>query len=166
MSDITKMAVLYYSRSGNTREMAERIVQGMERVPGVQARAFSVEETDLDWVRESKCLVVGSPIYAGSIAGDLKLWLEKTFVKCLPAGKIGGAFATAGYVHGGGDLGIRLILDHMMVYGMLTYSGGAAFGKPVIHLGPVAISEHLAEFQETFMTYGERMAKKTVEVLG
>ena len=52
----------------------------------------------------------------------------------------------------------------MMVYGMLTYSGGGAFGKPVIHLGPVALSSQLDASVETFLTYGERMAAKAAEL--
>ena len=51
-----------------------------------------------------------------------------------------------------------------MVLGMLTYSGGGASGKPVIHLGPVAISGHLDESRSTFELYGKRMAKKTLEL--
>ena len=83
-----------------------------------------------------------------------------------PAGKVGGAFATADYLHGGGDLGIQTILNHMMVLGMLTYSGGGSFGKPVIHLGPVALHGHLEESKELFRLYGQRMATKTVSLFG
>lgn len=67
-------------------------------------------------------------------------------------------------MHGGGELGIRTILDHMMVLGMLTYSGGGALGKPVIHLGPVAIGGHLEESKDVFLLYGKRMAEKTLEI--
>ncbi|MCI8326438.1 MAG: flavodoxin, partial [Lachnospiraceae bacterium] len=50
------------------------------------------------------------------------------------------------------------------VYGMMTYSGGGSLGKPVIHLGPVALSSRLEESEETFLTYGERMATKATEL--
>ena len=149
-----KMMVLYYSKTGNTRKMAEVIVRGMERVPGVQAKTCSIEEVDEAWAKESRCIVLGS----------VKAWLEGPCKRCELAGKVGGAFATANYLHGGGDLGIRLILDHMMVHGMLTYSGGGAYGNPIIHLGPVALGGHLEESEETFLAYGERMARKTAEL--
>lgn len=161
-----KMMVLYHSKTGNTKKMAEVIVQGMERIPGVQAKACSIEAVDEAWAKESKCIVLGSPIYMASVSAAVKSWLEGPCKRCELAGKMGGAFATANYIHGGGDLGIRLILDHMMVYGMLTYSGGGAYGNPVIHLGPVAIGGHLEESEETFLLYGERMARKTVELFG
>jgi len=81
-------------------------------------------------------------------------WLEKS----------GGAFATANYIHGGGELGIRLILDHLLCHGMLIYSGGVAYGNPVIHLGPVALTGHLEESIDIFKLYSQRMATKTVEL--
>jgi len=144
--------------------MAEVIAEGMQAVAGVEAKAFSIEEIDEAWAKESKCIVLGTPIYMASVCGAVKNWLEGPCQKYDLAGKIGGAFATADYIHGGGELGIRLILDHMMVYGMLTYSGGGAYGKPVIHLGPVALKECLDESKDTFLLYGQRMATKTIEL--
>lgn len=159
-----KMTVLYHSQTGNTKQMAEVIAKGMQTVDGVEAKTFPIEDIDEAWAKESKCVVLGTPIYMASVCGAVKTWLEGPCRKYGLAGKIGGAFATADYVHGGGELGIRLILDHMMVYGMLTYSGGGSYGKPVIHLGPVALKAHLEESQETFLLYGQRMATKTLEL--
>lgn len=159
-----KMTVLYHSQTGNTKQMAEVIAQGMQAVDGVEAKTFPIEDIDEAWAKESKCVVLGTPIYMASVCGAVKTWLEGPCRKYGLAGKIGGAFATADYVHGGGELGIRLILDHMMVYGMLTYSGGGSYGKPVIHLGPVALKGYLEASQETFLLYGQRMAAKTMEL--
>ena len=47
---------------------------------------------------------------------------------------------------------------------MLCYSGGSAFGRPVIHLGPVAVSDALSDYEEVFRLYGERMAGKALEL--
>ncbi|MCM0760520.1 NAD(P)H-dependent oxidoreductase [Sporomusa sphaeroides DSM 2875] len=159
-----KMTVLYHSQTGNTKQMAEVIAEGMQTVEGVQAKAFPIEEIDEAWAKESNCVVLGTPIYMASVCGAIKNWLEGPCKKYGLAGKIGGAFATADYIHGGAELGIRLILDHMLVYGMLTYSGGGSYGKPVIHLGPVALKGHLEESKDTFLLYGQRMATKTLEI--
>ena len=160
-----KMSVVYHSVSGNTRAMAETIVQGMEQVEGVEARAFSIDAVDEDWLRESVCLVAGSPTYYASVSGAMKLFLEK-LGKYGAAGKLGGAFATANYIHGGAELAMQTILDHMLVYGMLVYSGGGSQGKPVIHLGPQAVAGRLEETEETFRLYGRRMAAKAAELFG
>lgn len=159
-----KMSVLYHSKTGNTKRMAQVIADGMMSVEGVEAKIFAIEEIDEAWLGESKCAVLGSPIYLANMCGAVKCWLESP--KFVLAGKICGAFATADYVHGGGELGIQSILDHMLVKGGLAYSGGGAYGKPVIHLGPVALKEYLEESEETFRLYGQRMATKTVEIFG
>lgn len=117
-------------------------------------------------LNKKKCVVLGTPIYLADLCSAVKVWLDGPALKAGLAGKVGGAFATADYLHGGGDLGIQTILNHMMVLGMLTYSGGGSFGKPVIHLGPVALHGHLEESKELFRLYGQRMATKTVSLFG
>lgn len=82
------------------------------------------------------------------------------------AGKLAGAYTTAQYVHGGGELGIREMLDHCMAMGALIYSGGGSHDKPVIHLGPVGTDNTLDinEFSENFVIYGTRMAAKAMRI--
>ncbi len=161
-----KMAVLYYSKTGNTQKMAEVIAKGMETVQGVEAKTFALDSADVEFVKECRCVVLGSPIYLADMCGAVKTWLESGARTFGLAGKIGGAFATADYVHGGGEIGIQGILSHMLVHGMLTYSGGGACGKPVIHLGPVALTKDIEQYFDAFTAYGQRMAQKTVEVFG
>ena len=50
------------------------------------------------------------------------------------------------------------------VMGMMTYSGGSACGKPVIHLGPVGMSQDIDSFKELFVTYGKRMGEQLLKV--
>ena len=159
-----KASVLYHSKSGNTKAMAEVIARGIRESGDISAKIFSIDEIDSDWVKESKCVIIGSPTYMASVSAKMKHWLDNESGQYGLGGKIGGAFATARYVHGGGDLGIRLMLDHLMVFGMLTYSGGGAFGNPVIHLGPVAIADELSRYEHTFFTYGKRMGEKTLDI--
>lgn len=161
-----KMAIVFYTRSGTTKRMAEIICEGMERVEGVEVGVFPLDEIDADFIKDSKCVVLGTPTYHASFAGAVKMWFEEKSRTFGLAGKIGGAFATQNYLHGGGDIAIQAVLDHMLVGGMIAYSGGGSFGVPVIHLGPVAIKEKAEEADETFRIYGERMAKKTTELFG
>lgn len=144
--------------------MAAVIAEGMNAVEGVEAKAFSLEEADTDFVKESQCVIVGTPSYYADMASDVKVWLEKSAGKCGIAGKLGGAFATADYIHGGGDVAVQSILKHLMVCGMVVYSGGGAHGLPVIHMGPIALSKKLDESKDTFLEYGKRMAGKAQEL--
>lgn len=150
-----KLSVLYFSRSGHTRDMAEEIVSGMNTVEGAQARAFPLDAVDADFLRESSCVVLGTPSYLACMAGPVKTWLDTESGKYGLAGKLGG-----------GDMAVQGILTHFMVRGMLVYSGGGSWGKPYIHLGPVAISDDLAKYAPTFRAYGTRMASKALELFG
>ena len=159
-----KATIFYHSVTEETKAMAEVIATSMNTVEGMEAKAFSINEVDADWAKESQCVIVGTPIYMATLSGELKVWLENVAPTFGLAGKLGGAFATAAYVHGGGEAGIRTILDHMLCYGMLTYSAGGSQGKPVIHLGPVCINQYKADCTPTFELYGKRMAQKAVEL--
>ena len=161
-----KIAVIYHSVTGTTRRMAEEICKGVNSVDGVEGMAFPIENPDAEYVKESKCVILGTPVYYASMSGTVKMWFEKTRGQFGLPGKLAGAFATADYVHGGGEIAIQSILSHMMVSGMLAYSGGGAYGKPVIHLGPVGVKRDIESYAETFRIYGERMAMKTLELFG
>ena len=64
-----KMAVIYHSVTGNTKNMGDLIIKGMNSIEGVQARAFPIEAVDAEFVKEAKCVVFGSPIYAAISPG-------------------------------------------------------------------------------------------------
>ncbi|MBO5503976.1 MAG: flavodoxin domain-containing protein [Lachnospiraceae bacterium] len=161
-----KIAVVYYSQSGHTKEMADKVVKGIESVAGCEARAFPLDAIDKEYVKESCALIVGSPTYAGTACCAVQSWLESEAGGYDLAGKLGGAFATAAYVHGGGELGMLTILQHMLFLGMMVYSSGCAFGDPVIHLGPEAINADHDSFGGLFEIYGRRFAEQTMKTFG
>ena len=131
-----KMTVLYHSVTGNTKTMAQVIAEGMMTVAGVEAKAFPIENWDAAWVKESKCVVLGTPIYLADLCSAVKVWLDGPALKAGLAGKVGGAFATADYLHGGGDLGIQTILNHMMVLGMLTWRRARSSSVSTVSVWP------------------------------
>lgn len=146
--------------------MAGVIVEGMVSVDGVEAKAFPIDDVDKDWVAESKAVVIGTPTYMADLCGTMKEWLDGPLFTLGVAGKLGGAFATADYIHGGGDHAVNTILKAELVASMVVFSSGAMSGKPVIHMGPVGIAGKLDESKDTFKVYGERMANKTKELFG
>lgn len=93
----------------------------------------------------------------------MKVWLEGAGKYNL-TGKLGGAFATANYVHGGADIAMQCVLLHLMMTGMMVYSGGGSKGTPVIHLGPVAIGGELEKYEELSEIYGKRFAEQTAAI--
>ena len=161
-----KLAVIYDSKSGNTKKCAMAIIEGMNKAEGIEAKAFHISDVDSAYVKECAGTVFGCPTYGAGPSSDFYTWFEKNTKDLNLAGKLGGAFATGQYIHGGEDLVIETLLMHMMVKGMMVYSGGGAFGKPVIHVGPVAISPDTDSYHDLFVTYGERFALQTLRVFG
>lgn len=157
-----QISIIYDSKTGNTAKAAQYIIEGIEKVEGIYGKAFHIDNIDETYVKESCSLIVGSPTYNGYLSGKLKIWLESGLTKLNVAGKLGGAFATAAFIHGGGDLAIQCILTHLMVDDMMTYSSGQSKGMPVIHLGPVAISPNIDDFADLFKIYGQRMAEQAL----
>ena len=100
-----KLAVIYDSKTGNTKQAAGWITEGMNSVAGVEAAAFSIESVDEEFVREAKGVVVGSPSYAAEMTPAIHDWLLSSGGKVELAGKLGGGFATVQFTHGGGETG-------------------------------------------------------------
>lgn len=159
-----KLSVIYDSVTGTTEACANYIVQGMQQIEGVEAKAFHIDDVDMDYVIESEGLVCGSPTYMGGATAKFYTWMEKNTKKLQLKGKLGGAFATGAYVHGGENLATVQILIHLMIRGMMVYSGGNALGKPVIHVGPVALSTGVEEYQELFELFGRRFATQALNI--
>ncbi len=165
-----KIAVIFDSKTGNTKQAAEWIVEGMSEVSGVEAKAFSISEVDEEFVKDSKGVVVGSPSYAAAMTPSLHAWLLENGGKLGFGGKLGGAFATEQFTHGGGDLVIQNILTIEMVNGMMCYSSGGACGAPYIHLGPIGVNNNkekhngMEHYKDYFILFGSRFASKVVEI--
>lgn len=158
------ISVIYYSDSGNTRRMAETLVDGLERTDGVEARAFSLDALDAEYIKASKCVIFGTPTHMADMTPALKQWFVEKAKDFNLGGKIGGVFATANYYHGGSELAMQNLVIQMLVKGMLVYSGGSSFGVPIIHVGPVAFGGKLEESEELFLIYGERISQQTAEL--
>ena len=166
-----KLAVFYDSVTGNTKQAAQWIAEGMNAIEGVEARAFSIDDVDEAFAAEVSGAVIGCPAYMASMTPKMRAWLMKAAMLGL-SGKLGGAFATEQYTHGGGEMVIQSILTIELCFGMLCYSGGASMGKPVIHMGPIGVNGNVEEhngmehYEEYFRVYGRRFAQKAAELFG
>ncbi|MHC4193151.1 MAG: flavodoxin family protein, partial [Planctomycetota bacterium] len=100
---MAKGIVVYYSRSGNTKEMAEIIAKAMNEAD-VATECKSVDKVRADDLRNYDAMVVGSPTYYGHMAGPIKQLFDETvtFHGGLD-GKVGGAFSSAANIGGGNE---------------------------------------------------------------
>jgi NAD(P)H dehydrogenase (quinone) len=131
---MAKVLVCYYSRTGNTEEMAEKIAEVM-KAEGLDVDLAKVENTKVDELLNYDCLVFGSPTYYGSMAWPMKKLLDES-VKFhgRMRGKIGGAFSSSANVGGGNETTILSMLKALIIHGMIVQ--GDSSGD---HYGPVSI---------------------------
>jgi NAD(P)H dehydrogenase (quinone) len=111
-----RVLVAYYSRTGNTEQMARGVVAGVERVPGVAASLKKVEEVSQADLEATDGIILGSPTYFGSLPGNLKEVLDDWSWKLKVdfTDKVGGAFATGGGQVGGKEFVVVSLMMFML----------------------------------------------------
>jgi len=116
-----QVLVLYYSKGGNTRKLAQCVAEGVESVEGVKAILRSTEEVTREDFVDSAGIVAGSPVYFGSMAADLKRVFDAFVgVRKKMEGKVGAAFATSADPSGGKETTMISIIQCLLIYGMIV----------------------------------------------
>ena len=134
MSVTTKVLVMYYSRTGNTEQMAASVAKGA-RDQGADVRIQAASELCSEDFLGPDVLIVGTPTYYGLMSAELKQLFDESVAQHGDlAGKVGGAFASAANIGGGNETAVLSILQTMLIHGMVVQ--GAAEGD---HYGPISI---------------------------
>ncbi|HMK77233.1 MAG TPA: NAD(P)H-dependent oxidoreductase [Thermodesulfobacteriota bacterium] len=116
-----QILILYYSKGGNTRKVAERIAEGVESVSTAKALLKSTQEVSKDDFVNSAGVIAGSPVYFGAMASDLKrVFDEYVVVRRKMENKVGAAFATSGDPSGGKETTMISIVQCLLIYGMIV----------------------------------------------
>ena len=95
-----KLAVIYWSQTGNTQAMAEAVLEGA-RAGGADAQIFAVSEITADQAAEYPRLALGCPAMGSEVLEDMEF--EPMFEGCKSAlkGKRVALFGSYGW--GGGE---------------------------------------------------------------
>ena len=142
--------VLYYSRHGATRDLARLIAEGIESVPGANARlrtvpaisavceatessvpkdgAPYVENADLE---ECIGLALGSPTRFGNMAAPMKYFWDGSSAQWLGGALIGKpacVFTSTGSLHGGQESTLLTMMIPLFHHGMLLM--GIPYSEP------------------------------------
>jgi len=159
-----KIAIIYHSESGNTRQMADLVREGCESVPGVEARCMSIDAIDERYVAESKAAIFGSPTYEGTCSWQMKRYLD-TGPNGL-AGKLAGVFVSQNWPGGGGGSFAEMsIIAGLLVLGMMVYSGGIAVESPPLHFGAGTTRAPENDLdKKRCLKLGQNIAKKAKEL--
>ncbi len=93
-----RILVLYYSRDGHTKLMADLVAEGAASVPDTEVRLKTVAEAVADDLVWCDGVAVGSPTHMGTIAWEMKQWWDVVAQPLWPKveGKIGCAFTSSG----------------------------------------------------------------------
>ena len=151
---MARAIVIYYSRSNNTKEMADLVAQGIKK-EDVEVDIKKVQEVKADDLLKYDAIILGSPTYYGSMAAEIKKLLDDSvkFHGSLD-GKIGGAFSSSANVGGGNETTILDILNAMLIHGMVIQ--GDPQGD---HYGAVSIGAPDGRAKRQCTRMGERIAK-------
>jgi NAD(P)H dehydrogenase (quinone) len=139
--DSLTILVLYYSRQGSTRKLAELIAQGIETVPGCDARLRTVPTVstvaqavepdipiagapyvELADLEQCDALALGSPTRFGNMAAAMKYFWDGTSAHWLSgtlAGKPACVFTSTGSLHGGQESTLLSMMLPLLHHGML-----------------------------------------------
>lgn len=117
---MAKILAAYYSLSGHTKKMAELIVDGIRKENTVDAALKNVEEVKVDELLDYQGIIIGSPVYYGSMAAPIKkLFDDSVKFHTKLDGRIGGAFSSSANIGGGNETTILDILNAMLIHGMI-----------------------------------------------
>lgn len=142
--------VLYYSRTGATRLLAEAIAQGIDQVDGTNARLRTVPPVaaiveiaaaaippegapyaELRDLEECGGLALGSPTRFGNMAAPLKHFIDSTSGQWLSgalAGKPAAVFTSTRSMHGGQESTLLSMMLPLLHQGMLVL--GVPYTEP------------------------------------
>ena len=145
--------VLYYSRHGAVREMAQLIARGVEQVPNMRARLRTVPRVsavtqptapavpdsgapyvELADLQECVGLALGSPTRFGNMAAPLKHFWDSTSELWLSgalAGKPAAVFTSTSTMHGGQETTLLSMMLPLLHHGMLIL--GLPYTEPELN---------------------------------
>jgi len=159
-----QILILYFSKGGNTKKLAEKIAQGVEEVEDVKALLKNSSEVTKDDFLDSDGVIAGSPVYFGVMAAELKkIFDEFIGVRKKMEGKAGAAFATSGDLTGGKETTMMSIIQVMLIYGMIIV------GDPMSatgHYGVACVGAPDEKTGENAIKLGRRVAELAKKLHG
>jgi NAD(P)H dehydrogenase (quinone) len=113
---LVRVLVAYHSLTGNTVKMAEGVVEGVKRRPGVAVSLRKVDEVTKQDLESADGIILGGPTYYGTLPGKMKAvmddWSWKMKVDFTD--KVGGAFSTGGGQVGGKEFVVVSLVMFML----------------------------------------------------
>ena len=159
---MAKIMIVYYSRTGNTKQMAQHVEAGVKEVKAAAVSCLPVDRVKAADLLEYDGIIMGSPVYYGTMAAELKKLIDDSVAHHGKlAGKVGGAFASSANVGGGNETTVMDIVKALLIHGMVV--PGSAAGD---HYGPVAIGKPDDRAQTECRKLGRTVAELALKLFG
>jgi len=153
---MAKAIVIYYSMTGNTKQMAE-IIAGAMNEAGLATECKGVDKVKAEDLLDFDAIVVGSPTYYGHMAAPVKQLFDDSVANHGRLdGKVAAAFSSSANVGGGNETTIMGIIEAMLIAGMIV--AGDPQGD---HYGPVSIGKPDERVRRQCQRKGTRIAELT-----
>ena len=154
-----KVLIIYYSRGGTTKRMAE-IISEEFKTQKVKNKIISCQDATAKDLLDYDGIIIGSPTYYGTMAAEVKKLLDDTvaFHGKLDS-KVGGVFTSSANLGGGNETTLISIIEAMLIHGMIVQ--GDPKGD---HYGPVAlgrIDDRVKDNIKRFVSRLTKLVKKT-----
>lgn len=88
-----KVIIIYESKYGNTKRVAEMIIEAMKEVGGLETDLIMYKEADLDKIPEYDAILIGSPTHIGGPTRGINKFIDK-LGKLNLEGKVGAVFSS------------------------------------------------------------------------
>ncbi len=73
---MAKAIVVYESKYGNTKFVAETIIDGMREIPGIEIVLNELKEVDLNQLVDFDAILVGSPNHIGNATRGIRKFID------------------------------------------------------------------------------------------
>ncbi|MDF0590570.1 flavodoxin family protein [Candidatus Methanocrinis natronophilus] len=153
---MTKVLVVYHSRSGNTARMAQAVAEGAKS-GGAEVVVKKVEEAALEDLTGADGIVLGAPTYFGTLSAEMKGFIDGSVrVRGKLENKVGAAFTSSGSPTGGNETTLLSLIQGMLIHGMVIVGDPLETGG---HYGAVAVGAPDAGVLIACQKLGERVGK-------
>ncbi|MFX0203615.1 MAG: flavodoxin domain-containing protein [Candidatus Hodarchaeota archaeon] len=77
VNEMVKVFIVYDTKYGNTKLVAETIAEGMNEAEGIETTTGDVEETDPEQTVRFDAILIGSPNHFGGPVGGINRFIDK-----------------------------------------------------------------------------------------
>ena len=119
----------------------------------------------LEKIRDSHGLIIGSPVYFGSVTSQLKMLIDRSRPLRMDfklKNKVGGAIAVGGSRNGGQETTISTIHDFLLIHDVIIVGDGA----PLAHYGGTGVGgpKEASECDEVGLQTSRNLGKRVAEL--